>query len=868
MLSDCWSSECPVSDTSHKIQSAEAGVAFTPPVGLYDELRDSAGELRPAWQFMMSAMQDLGHAEMAERQRKIQSLLKDDGAAYYAYAKGGGEPSRRYWAMDLLPWLLDSDQWRGIEAGLLERAELFDLLLKDLYGERSLIQRGILPPEVLFGHQGFLRAGQGIKIPGAHQLILHAADLVRRPDGSMCVLADRTQAPSGAGYALENRIVSTRVLPSVFRDSNVHRLSGFFQTLRAKLMALAPDVSSPNIAILTPGPLNETYFEHAYLASYLGFELVQATDLAVRQNALWMKTLDGWEQVHVLWRRVDDEYCDPVELRADSQLGVPGLLQVARSGNVVIVNPIGSGVLESPALLAYLPAISRHLLGRDLQLPSVPSWWCGDTESFDYVVQGLDRMVIKPVVRAAAGESIVVSQLDDHGRATLLQRLISKPAYFVAQEQLSPSHLPVLGNSALASRPAILRTFSVASEQSYRLLPGGLTRVGTTEGAFYISNQTGSLSKDTWIIASESSQHGEVSTGTEQREQAFVTRVAGLPSRVVENMFWLGRYIERAEFGLRMARTLLLQSADIGSANDVAQQRMLAALVSISDSETVLAARGLDVSQSHREQILLIVLDPTRRESVLGSVYSMLSCAEETMDLLTFDSQRVINLLRDQARQLVSDLQHNMFSAPEDVLSPVLTSLLALSGIFHESVNRGTGWYFLDLGRRLERGIQAAREIAHMLGETTSVWQEQFVLETLLTSNESLTFYRRAYRGHLELTNVLELLLLDRDNPRGLLFQLQRLQDQFAQLPRTSDTGRELPDDARALLEATTLLQLTRLEALCAADAETAQRAALRECCQQLESCLARAAVSLSQRYFERPIQPKQLLRQHWELTP
>lgn len=857
-----------MSETRDYNTTAETDLAYRASSSAYDELLGSDGQMGGAWRYLMQSVEALGGAELAERQRKVHSLLRDDGAAYYAYGEDPMHPARRQWGMDLLPWVIGSEQWREIEAGLLERSELFDLILKDLYSDRTLIQRCVIPPEVLFAHRGFLRASQGVALPGNHQLLLHAADLVRQPNGELCVLADRTQAPSGAGYALENRIVSTRVIPSIFRNSNVHRLSGFFQSLRAKLVSLVPDSSSPNIAILTPGPLNETYFEHAYLASYLGFELVQASDLAVRRNALWMKTLDGWEQVHVLWRRVDDDYCDPVELKSDSQLGVPGLLEAARAGNVVIVNPIGSGVLESPALLAYLPAIARHFLGRELQLPSVQTWWCGDPESFDYVVKNIERMVIKPVYRSVDAPNVMAADLDESARAGLLKNLVSKPAYFVAQARLAPSRLPVFSGSGLAPRPAILRAFSVASEGSYRLMPGGLTRVGTHEGAQQISNQLGSISKDTWIVASESKQESEIGLDPERRDPLVLNRLAGLPSRVVENMFWLGRYVERAEFGLRMARTLLLQSADIGSANDTAQQRMLAALVGISDSGALVAQQGLTIDDRYREQLLMLALDPARRESVVGSLHSMLACADETKELLTFDSQRIINQIRDEARQLVADLQHNMFSAPEDVLSPILTSLLALSGIFHESVNRGMGWNFLDLGRRLERGIQSAREISQMLGLAAPPARELFTLEALLSSNESLVFYRRLYRGHLELRNVLELLLLDEDNPRGIMFQLTRLEAQSATLPAGDGKRRELTAHARCLLEARSMLQLMRLEDLCVVDEASQQRLALLDCCQRVEDLLSNTAVALSERYFERPIQPKQLLRQPWELAP
>lgn len=832
--------------------------------GALDELLGAGDEVRPSWRYFMDSMTSLGTAELADRQRKAANLLRDDGATYRVYHGSEGEVRDSSWRLDLLPWLIESDHWREIEGGLLERAELFNLILEDIYGDRELIRRGIIPPEVIFAHRGFLRSCQGVKLPGQHQLIQHATDLARRSDGSMCVLSDRAQAPSGAGYALENRVVMTRVLPSVFRDSNVHRLSGYFQSLRSKLLSLAPHHGSPNIAILTPGSLNETYFEHVYLANYLGFDLVQSSDLAVRNNTLWMKALDGWSRVDVLLRRVDDYFCDPVELKGDSQLGVPGLLEVARAGNVVIANPLGSGVLETPALLPYLPEISRHFLGHDLSIPSVATWWCGDPEQLAYVRAHFDELVIKPVFRSPGAHSVFPAELSKAKREELLQRVIAKPVNYVAQESITPSHLPALGHNGFLPRPALLRAFAVAGDTSYRMMPGGLTRIGTREGVSLISSQSGSISKDTWIVASEPKKQAEFAVTPEVDSHAMA-RVTGLPSRVVENMFWFGRYAERAEYGLRLLRTLLLQAADIGSANDMAQDFLLRAVVQTSDSAPTLAGTNTAISMDNCEELLPVLLDPQRRESLTGCIYSMLACADESKEMMTFDTQRVINRIRVDAEKLMVDLKSNMMSAPEDTLGPILTSLLALSGILHENVNRSAGWNFMDIGRRVERGIQCVNLLQNMLGAEVNEQREYFVLESLLVSSEALIVYRRDYRGKLDLRNVLELMLLDEKNPRGLIFQLDRLRDRAADLPKMKNESRELDADARYLLESQSLLRLAHLEELCLADEETGRRVQLEQMCRRIDHLLSHAAVSLSEKYFEKPIVPQQLLRQTWE---
>ncbi len=328
------------------------------------------GEVKPEWRYLINSLEELGPAALRERHEKARRILRDDGATYNIYDQSGTQGSS--WELDLVPSVIGSEDWAMIEAGLLERAELFNLMLRDLYGPRTLLRHRALPPEALFSHAGFLRACQGLQLPGEHELIVHAVDMVRGADGNMCVLSDRTQAPSGAGYVLENRTVMSRIFPSLFRDSHVHRIANYYQRLRLKLMSLAPSSDIPRIVVLTPGAHNETYFEHAHLANYLGYPLVQSGDLVVRNGYVWMKSLSGLSRVDVILRRVDDLFCDPVELRSDSHLGIPGLLEVVRAKRVAIANPLGSGVLENPILLKYLPDIAKTLLIAEFPIKSEP----------------------------------------------------------------------------------------------------------------------------------------------------------------------------------------------------------------------------------------------------------------------------------------------------------------------------------------------------------------------------------------------------------------------------------------------------------------------------------------------------------------
>jgi uncharacterized circularly permuted ATP-grasp superfamily protein len=409
----------------------------------YDEMLDSHGQVRSHWLALMQEMEKLGSAEMELRRKQALKLLRENGVTYNVY--GDADGSSRPWQLDPVPLIISGEEWRDIESGLLQRAELLNMILADLYGPRELTKRNLLPHELIYNHGGFLRACDQVKLPGHHQLIMFAADLARGPDQKMWVISDRTQAPSGAGYALENRIAVSRVLPSIFRQSQAYRLANFFKSMHAGLTAIAPPhAESPRIVLLTPGPFNETYFEHAYLASFLGYPLVQGEDLTVRDGYVWLKSLTGLQRVDVIIRRVDDTYCDPLELREDSRLGIPGLLEAARRGNVAIANPLGSGILENPGIQPFLPGIAQHYLGETLKLQSAATWWCGQPLEMDYVLANLDRLVIKPIYRTPEFMPVLGHLLSQSQLAELRDRIRANPAFYVGQEHVSFSTAPCI----------------------------------------------------------------------------------------------------------------------------------------------------------------------------------------------------------------------------------------------------------------------------------------------------------------------------------------------------------------------------------------------------------------------------------------
>ena len=828
--------------------------------GLLDDACAEDGSVKPEWDYLLSSLRDLGPQVMREREQKARRILRDDGATYNIYDRQDGPSST--WELDPVPYIIGSEDWSQIEAGLLERSELFNLVLRDLYGPRTLLRHGALPPEALFSHGGFLRACQGIQMPGEHELILHAVDLVRRRDGSMCVLSDRTQAPSGSGYVLENRTVMSRVFPSLYRDSQVHRIANFYQRLRLKLIALSPNDEAPLIALLTPGGRNETYFEHTYLANYLGFPLVQAGDLLVRNGFLWMKSLEGLKRVDVLMRRVDDVFCDPVELRSDSQLGVPGLLEVVRTGRVVIANPLGCGVLENAAFLKYLPEISKCLLGREPRLESVKTYWCGDADDLQFVSANIRQLIIKPAYRGSGVASVWGGDLDDEQVNQLLAKIHRNRYQYVAQERLEKSHIPAFAQGALEPRPTLLRTFSVAADNSYTILPGGLTRIGTEPEGRVISMQSGSPSKDTWVTATEPERTLDTDIAPETLRATLDSPLVSLPSRVVENLYWMGRYAERAEASLRLLRTVfvMLNGEDPVSPN--ARRILLQTVTQITSTLPGFMDAPDALLANPDQELLLIIKDGTRVGSIKSTLNSMLASAEESKELLSTDTMRVINDLRDALDQLDLALAGGLTSAPEEALDPLVTGLVALSGLMQESMIRGVGWRFMELGKRIERALQTINSLRSLMTPVTSESEQAALLNALLVSMEVLITYRRRGRERRGLALGLELVMLDDSNPRSLIFQLERLQEQLADLPQADTTSGELEEEERALLEAITSLKLSRLTQLLEAD--SGMRDNLDQLLQQLDKLLKDFNRFISDKHFDHRTDVQQLVTTFW----
>ena len=727
----------------------------------YDEIVAADGSIRPHWQKFATALDQLGAAELGRRWEQGRRLIHENGVTYNVH--GDPQGMDRPWELDAMPLLIAADEWRHIASSLVQRARLLNQILGDLYGPQRSLTQGNLPPELVFGHPGFLRPCHGHRVPHDCHLQIYAADLARSPDGSWWVLADRTQAPLGVGYALENRVVISRMFPNIFHDCQVHRLAVFFRTLRDTLRSLAPrNRDNPRIVLLTPGPKRETYFEDAYLARYLGYTLVEGGDLAVRDDRVFLKTLGGLLPVDVILRRVNDEFCDPLELRGDSPFGVPGLVQAARKGNVAIANSLGSGLLETPAIMAFLPALCEKLLGEKLKMPSVATWWCGHPEALKYVIEHLDRLVIKPAFPRRGVQPVFGEQLSTRERAHLAARLKARPRDFIGQEQVIRSTTPVWSNGRLQPWHVALRAYVVSAGNSYVVMHGALTRTSASLDPLDVSLAAGEGSKDAWVLSD-----GPVSLVSllNPAGQPMELRRSGneLPSRVADNLYWLGRHVERTEGSVRLLRTLLSRLTSESEPGALSELPVLLQTMVDHGPFTPELTSGTIEECVHRfvDELQGFLYNREQPGSLRSQLSSIHHLASMVRDRISIDSWRILNRL-DQEFSVPSRRHNVQLSDVLEILNHMVINLAAFSGLGTESMTRGPGWRFLDMGRRLERGLYMLRLLRSTLVNTTV--QEVPLLEALLEVADSSITYRSRYMATLQLAPVIDLLLTDESN--------------------------------------------------------------------------------------------------------
>jgi uncharacterized circularly permuted ATP-grasp superfamily protein/uncharacterized alpha-E superfamily protein len=756
---------------------------YRPLPGIPDELFDATRRPRPHWLEFLGDLAEYPAGEVRSRFSLATRHIRDTGVSHRVY----GEENERSWPLSPVPLIIGERDWAQIAAGVEQRARLMEAMLADIYGEATLVGQGALPAAALTGSPDFVRALRGVRPPGGRYLQLYAADLGRGPDGRWWVLGDRTQAPSGAGYELENRLVISRAFPNLYNAMNVERLAPFFEAFRKGLAASAKR-SDPRICLLSPGPFSETYFEQAHLARYLGFLLVEGDDLVVRDGRAYVRTIAGLKRVDVILRRVDADFIDPLELNSASRLGVPGLIEAMREGGVAVLNLPGSGVVESRALLGFLPLLCRRLLGEELKMPSVATWWCGQPAE-RALVAGSPNLAIAPAfnVQRPSGTfaaPTVMAELTSRERESLLADLEDRPGDFVGQEVVRLSTTPVLRDDRLTPAPFVLRVFAAATSDGYRILPGGFCRTSDRADARAISMGEGARTADVWVIAGDPVERVTLITS---QDDVRVRRILGnLPSRAADNMFWLGRYLERAEATLRLVRSLCTSLMDSeaaihSSGETLARlQQLLIAWGALEKS--ALGGRALDAAR-----------DTLHDEDAYGSVIQIVRRARRTAsgmrERLSADFWTLLlNLeagLTDPERHLLSE------AGALEQADSALQILAALAGLAQENMNRTAGWRFLDMGRRIERGINTCRFARTMVFEAATTDD----LDLLLDLADSQITYRARYLVGLALRPVLDMVVLDPFNTRALAFQVVTLQQHLSNLPSLVEDGMlEEPD--------------------------------------------------------------------------
>ncbi len=753
---------------------------YRPLPGVWDEMMGEDGRPRPHWREFLQWMAALGPETLEHGFQAADRHLRDSGVFYRVYDDKAG--SERPWPLSHIPLVIDSEEWSELQTGAIQRARLAEALLKDVYGKGELVRGGVLPAAAIAGSPEFLRPLVGVEPQGGRHLRVYAIDVGRGPRGRWWVLSDRTQAPSGAGYALENRIALSRALPSVYRALNVERLASFFQQFKSDLARLNA-AADARVCLLTPGPLNETYFEHAYLARYLGFLLVEGEDLTVRDDAVYVRTVSGLRRVDVLWRRLDADFADPLELRSASWLGVPGLVKAIREGSVVVANALGAGVVESRALMGFMPALARHVLGEDLVLPNVATWWCGQERERGVVLSDFDRLVIAPAFGAQVpgmpDRAVVLgSSLTPERRADLLDRIERRGIDFVGQEAVKLSTMPVWADGKLVPRPFILRLFVVATgDDDWTVMPGGFCRVSDDVDARAVSLQTRARVADVWVLGDEPVAE---TTLLPADDRVKVRRTIGtLPSRAADNLFWLGRYLERCEGTLRIVRALLARAVE--TVGDEAVAQGLVAML------TELGALTEDEEKNHSSHVrfaIAVISD----ESAVGAMPSLTRSARQSAgvirDRLSPDAFQVVTDLALQFERLRT--VRLAASDAFDEVGQAMRKIAAFSGLAAENMNRLIGWRFLELGRRIERAVATARFMRRFAGTPL----RQSALDLMLELGDSQITYRSRYVMTASRVPVLDLLVLDDNNPRSVAFQVARINADLATLPSALVDGR------------------------------------------------------------------------------
>jgi uncharacterized circularly permuted ATP-grasp superfamily protein/uncharacterized alpha-E superfamily protein len=815
----------------------------------YDEVLDRNGAVRPHWEQLALAFTAMAPEEYRQRIDSALRMVRENGVSYNVYDESPG--LGRLWELDIAPFIISPDDWATIEAAVTQRARLANAILNDVYDGQRLLRDGVVPAQLVLGHPQYLRALAGVRPPDGVHVHLYSMDLTRAADGSWIVQSSRADAPTGLGYALENRVVVSQTFPEVFGELGVHRLATFFRHYRDAVIGLGRGTSGQAV-LLTPGAYNEAYFEHAYLARYLGLQLVEGDDLLVLDGSVYLRTLGGLERVSVIFRRLDSDFADPLELRADSALGVPGLVDVIRAGNVVMANALGGGVVESPALDAYLPNASRALFGEELLLSNIPTVWCGTAWGRAESLLRIRRSVVRNAFDAAplfsrGSSARLGSDLTDEQIAAFADDVERRAATLVVHDLVPLGMAPTFEQGAFTSRPMSLRVFAAWTPNGYVVMPGGLARVAGDDTVRALSMQSGAASKDVWALA-----RGPVDTFSLLRPPTARVEIRRsgneAPSRAMDNLFWLARYAERTESLIRLLRAVVLRLAgDTGFTTTMSAatlaQRLLLPLEHVTEEAIEEAAAGNDARL--REEVADLIFEGECK-GLQHLLRRVARTAWIARDRLSLDTWRAIDALTraDPLTEAVATFDGTGTLAYLDML---IRQTAALSGLADENMTRGNNWRFFDLGRRIERAFAGCRLVRHTLGVAAE--RESGAIQLALEVADSAMTYSYRYRSAFQAAPTLDLLVLDASNPRAIAFQVDAVVRHAIELPMITEVQkrgwvRAISEDLYARIAAADAYVLAELNA-------DRERSALIALLDDVENAMTRIGYALSEAYLQ-----------------
>ncbi len=815
-----------------------------------DEILGKDGSVKPHWQQLFNNIEAMGLTELGNRGTDILAKLKENGVTYNVYDSSGG--NNRPWKLDPIPFLIEQEEWEAISKGLIQRARLLDAIYKDIYGSRKLIKAGILPPHVVYGNEGFSPACFDVKIPSENQLILCAIDFARGPDNRMWVLDSRTQSPSGIGYAIENRSVIGKYVPELTKGLALSRLAPFLNKFQSSISGLSSNKSGqPNVVYLTPGPQTETFYEHTFIASHFGYTLVMGDDLMVRNGMVWLKSISGLEKVDVIIRRVDDEYCDPLELREDSRLGVPGLLQAIRLGNVVVLNPPGASVLENHALLPFMKGASKFLFEEDLILPNIATWWCGQDKERNFVLDNLSKLIIKKASGREHHRSIFARTLSKEQLSELKLQILANPEHYVAQEESSLLTAPSLINGRIEPRLSVSRAFLVSDGKDYHIMNGGLTRSSADSNLFVISNQLGGMSKDTWIVSDKAFQNNErivINTNKINVKQST------LPSRSAENLFWAGRYCERILVTTKAINLIINTLQDNITLGGTPKSDHLEVLLKALSHVTLYYPGFLDekmISQPYKG-ILNIINDPKMISSVTITLQAFLRCVTAVNDKWNHDTRAYINAIENNFSQF-DDLNEFVPNKIQKLMVKLQNRLFSFYGIFAESFPRDEGYYLFESGKLVERILSQISLIRSVFNTKYNSEVEKELIEAILINHNLLVYYRQIYKSFVNLETTLDMVLIDEKLPYSLSYMLGKLAEYVNHLPNNTYPER-ISAVAKAILEAQTKIRLADINSLTVYDEDDHHLYHLDSLLASIYTLISGVTDLLSNQYFSHTI--------------